>query len=220
MTYTAAIFDLDGTLADTLADIADAANFALRSVGRPPHAADRYRYLAGQGVDYLIRHALSDPPEADETLVRRAKTIYLERYDAHKYDRTGPFAGVPELLDGLVARGLKLAVLSNKPHEATREMVARLFARWRFDVAVGAKPGAPLKPAPGAAVAVAEAMGVPAGACIYIGDTRADMLTGSGAGMFTVGVLWGFRDEAELRESGADAVIQRPEELLALVDAG
>jgi phosphoglycolate phosphatase len=205
--HRAVIFDLDGTLADTLADIAAAANWALQQAGAPPRPVEDYRHLAGQGVDYLVRHALGDGHAPHFAEVKR---LYLQRYADHKYDRTGPFAGVPELLDALVERGLKLAVLSNKPDDATRQMVRDLFSQWPFDVVRGAVEGGPLKPDPASAIAVAEALGVAPGACIYVGDTRADMLTGKGAGMFTVGVLWGFRDEAELRDSGADVIVAAP----------
>lgn len=218
MRYRAAIFDLDGTLADTLRDIAESMNFALAEAGRPPRAIDEYRYLAGQGVDHLTRQALGNAA-ADEAVVERVKATYLARYGAHKYDHSGPFAGIAEMLDELQRRGVRLAVLSNKPDHATAAMISELFARWRFDVVRGARPGEPLKPHPAAATAVAAALGVRAKECVYVGDTRADMLTGSGAGMFTVGVLWGFRDEAELRESGADAVVQHPRELLGYFGA-
>lgn len=209
------MFDLDGTLADTLADIAAAANHALEAVGCPTRPVDAYRHLAGQGVDHLIAHALG---AAHLDKATRCKALYLANYDIHKYDRSGPFEGMPELLDALVENGIRLAVLSNKPHAATQDMVATLFANWTFDVVRGATDGVPLKPDPTAALAIAEQLDVPVSDWLYVGDTAADIGTGRSAGMFTVGVTWGFRDVAELRENGADAIIDQPADLLNYLD--
>lgn len=211
----AVMFDLDGTLADTLRDIADAANWALATLGRPPRPLADYRYLAGQGVDHLIAEALGP---SHHHLHADARRLYLDRYDAHKYDHTGPFPGMPELLDALTDQGVVLAVVSNKPHDATRQVVADLFGRWPFAAVYGARPGVPLKPDPAAALAICDELRLPPSEWLYVGDTRADMLTGRAAGMTTVGVLWGFRDEPELRDSGAHAIIRRPDELLPLLD--
>lgn len=215
MRHRAVLFDLDGTLADTLRDIAESVNWALEQVGRPPRPLNDYRYLAGQGVDHLIAHALGPDHQA---LHAQAKSLYMARYEAHKYDHTAPYGGVPELLDALRQHGLRMAVLSNKPHRDTADMMARTFGRWPFDAVRGAQPGVPLKPDPTAALAIARELDIPPEDWLYVGDTRVDMLTGKGAGMFTVGVLWGFRDEAELRENGADGIIAEPAELLAFLD--
>ncbi|MEX1017241.1 MAG: HAD family hydrolase [Phycisphaeraceae bacterium] len=214
----AILFDLDGTLADTLTDIAAAGNHALRTLGRPPLPVARYRYLAGQGLPYLIEHALAaegtSTPAQQEAGIAAFRTFYAQ----HKYDHTGPFVGLPAVLDELTVRGVRLAVLSNKPHDATVAVVADLFGRWQWDAVAGAKPGVPLKPDAGAALAIADELDIPAERWVYVGDTRVDMETGKAAGMYTIGVTWGFRDEAELREHGADAIVHQPAELLAVVE--
>ncbi len=212
MAYDAAIFDLDGTLADTLADIAAAGNHAMRQLGRPEIETPRYRYLAGQGVVALIEDALGDTatPERVEEGVRLFRAYYAD----HWRDQTGPYPGVPAMLDALHDRGIKLAVLSNKPHAATVQVVAEVFADWSFASVVGHRPEARLKPHPGSGLALAREIGVEPDRCMYVGDTAVDMQTGRGAGFFTVGVTWGFRDEPELREHGAHAIIHHPDDLL------
>jgi phosphoglycolate phosphatase len=214
MKYQAIMFDLDGTLADTLADIAAAANHALSEMGRPIHDVRRYRYLAGQGLEPLMVEALG--PE-HQHLVSRGAELFKAYYLEHSLDFTRPYDGVPELLDELHARKLTLAVLSNKPHVAAVQLVKDVFGRWTFDIVQGHQPPAALKPDPASAIAVAQKLDIAPEQWLYVGDTRVDMLTGSGAGFFPVGVLWGFRDESELRESGARAIIKHPMELLKLL---
>jgi len=212
--YDAIMFDLDGTLADTLADIAAAANHALGRLGRPTIATPRYRYLAGQGLRYLMTEALG-PHHND--LVEAGIAHFRAHYAEHDTDHTRPYAGVPELLDELASRGLVMAVLSNKPHDATERLVRRVFDRWRFDAVVGHRPGAALKPDPASALAIAAKLVVPPPRWLYVGDTKVDMQTASAAGMFAVGVLWGFRGEDELRASGAKAIVRTPGEILGLI---
>lgn len=215
MKYRAAIFDLDGTLADTLADIAAAGNHALREMGRSAIETPRYRHLAGQGVVQLFVDALGD--DATPERVERGVRLFRAYYADHWRNQTGPYPGVPELLDALCQRGVKLAILSNKPHSATVEVVNELFSRWPFDAVVGHREEAKLKPHPGSGLALADELGLSPDQCAYVGDTAVDMQTGRAAGFFTIGVTWGFRDESELREHGADAIIHEPEQLLALL---
>jgi len=214
MPHRAVIFDLDGTLADTLVDIAGAANHALAELGVPTHPVPRFRYLAGQGLEWLMTEALG-PARRD--LVPRGMELFRAYYALHSEDHTAPYAGVPELLDELTRRRVPLAVLSNKPHPATQAVVAKLFARWRFDAVIGHREGHPLKPDPASAIEIANSLNIPPAEWLYIGDTRVDMLTATGAGMFPVGVLWGFREEPELRESGAKAIIRHPSEIPGLL---
>lgn len=212
--FRAVMFDLDGTLADTLVDLATAANHALGTVGRPPHPTDAYRRFVGQGVESLFRAALgTDDPALTGPCVERFTAHLAE----HQYDHSGPYPGVPELLDALAERGLTLAVMSNKPEARTVEMVGVLFGRWPWAAVRGHRDGYPVKPEPAAALEIADQLGVPPAEWVYVGDTRVDMLTGRAAGFYTVGVTWGFRDEAELRDSGADAIIHAPDGLLGLV---
>lgn len=215
MSYHAVLFDLDGTLADTLQDIANAANHALEQLGRVRIDVERFRYLAGQGLEHLMRHALSPN---DQSLVPRGMELFREYYALHSEDHTAPYNGIPGLLNELTRREVTLAILSNKPHEATQAVVSRIFGKWKFAAVVGARPHVPLKPDPAAAIEIATELAIPPGDWLYVGDTMVDMKTAVGAGMFPVGVLWGFREETELRANGAKAIIAQPEELLKLLD--
>lgn len=214
--YRAVLFDLDGTLLDTLTDIADAANAVLVRQGFAGHCVAAYRTFVGDGVAMLFRRALPLPdPPAD--LLAACVDGFHESY-ARCWDRqTRPYEGIAELLDGLTARGLSLAVLSNKPHEFTRMCIARYFPRWKFDAVLGQRAGTPHKPAPDGALEIARRLAVPPAEFAYLGDSSVDMHTARAAGMFAVGAAWGFRTAAELQASGARAVITRPQELLALL---
>ena len=207
----AVMFDLDGTLADTLADIAASGNFAFASVDAPTYPVDRYRTLAGQGLERLIRDGL--PPQ----LMYRFDEAYESfrgHYAVHRYDHCRPYAGVADLLDELTRRGTRLAVMSNKPDEATRDMVQKVFARWTFDAVRGHRAGYAVKPDPTATLEIAAELDIPPQRWWYVGDTDVDMHTGRAAGFHTVGVTWGFRDETELRAAGAQRIIHHPLELL------
>ena len=211
-TIEAVLFDLDGTLLDTLADIAAAANTALERVGCSTHPLPFFRTAVGDGVEALMRRSL--PPGSSDVLVAQAMTELRGAYGDHELAR--PYEGIPELLAELKGRGMTLAVLSNKPHELTGVVVPRFFGS-SFVWVQGAREGIPLKPDPEAALAAARELEIPAERWAYVGDTNTDMHTGKAAGMFTVGVTWGFRDEPELREAGADAIIHHPGELDALL---
>lgn len=215
MDLTAVMFDLDGTLADTLRDIAEAGNHMLRVLGREPLPVQRYRRLAGQGLPALVRDALE--VEVENPRVAQGVAAFREYYAAHRYDHTGLYDGIAQLLDALTQRGVTLAVLSNKPDDATRDMVGRLLNRWMWAAVRGHRPPEPLKPDPTTAHRIATQLHVPSDQWMYVGDTRVDMLTGKAAGFYTVGVTWGFRDEAELRASGADAIIHEPGDLLGVI---
>jgi len=215
--YAAVCFDLDGTLLNTLADLADSMNAALARQGFPPHPEDEYRFLVGDGVDVLARRCLPEAHRADDAAWEALVAAMREEYAGRWRDRTRPYAGVPELLPALVARGLPLAVLSNKQDDFTRAQVAHFFPDVRFASVAGARPGVPKKPDPAPALALARALGVPPQAWLYVGDTNTDMQTALGAGMVACGALWGFRPEAELRAAGAHHVLTHPSELLALL---
>jgi len=210
------MFDLDGTLADTLDDLAEAGNHMRAAFGHPPLPRADYRRLAGQGRHYLAQHALS-LPDGDARIEQAAEHFRRELLE-RDHAKTRPYPGIAEMLDALTARGFTLAVLSNKPDDSTVALVERVFADWGFAQVRGHRDGCAPKPDPAPAHAIAEALGVPEKQWVYVGDTRVDMLTGTGAGMFTVGVTWGFRDEAELRDSGAHAIIHAPTELVKVLD--
>jgi len=208
------LFDLDGTLADTLGDLAHATNRALGQLGCPAHPVEAYRRMVGDGVKQLLARAL---PRDKQDLVDQAVRLMREHYDKHCFDLTRLYPGIPELVAALRGRGLTLAVLSNKPDDFTRRMIDRYFVPSPFAIARGQRPGVPLKPDPTAARNIAEELGIPPARWVYLGDTNTDMRTARGAGMDPVGVLWGFRDREELVESGAREIIEQPGELLALL---
>jgi phosphoglycolate phosphatase len=209
----AVIFDLDGTLLDTLQDIADACNAALARNGFPAHPVDAYRYFVGDGVPALVSRVVP-PDRQDAVTLGKMASAYREEYQQRWNATTHPYAGVPELLDELTARGLVLAVLSNKPDDFTRRCVSEFLPRWQFSMVLGASAAHPPKPDPAGALHIAAKLNLPAGEFIYLGDTATDMRTATAAGMFPVGVLWGFRTAEELRSSGAVQIIEHPGELL------
>lgn len=214
MKYSAVMFDLDGTLADSLADIATASNHALTLLGRPQFAIEQYRYLAGQGLEALMVEALGPDHQA---LVPQGMSLFHTYYKDHSMDFTRPYSGIPELLDELTARQIKRVILSNKPHQATVPLVKHVFDRWSFDVIQGHEPPALVKPDPTQALRIARKLDIPPDQWLYVGDTSVDMLTATGSGFYPVGVVWGFRDEPELRESGAKTILKHPLDLLNLL---
>ena len=210
----AILFDLDGTLADSLADLANATNWALTQLGCATHPLERYRYFVGDGARALCARAL---PTDKQNLVDEALRLMRERYDAHCFDMTQLYPGIPELISALNERRLKLAVLSNKPDVFTKRMIAHYFNPSPFAIVRGQLPDVPLKPDPTAALQIAQELGVPSAQWLYLGDTNTDMHTARAAGMHAVGVLWGFRDRKELVENGAEHIVARPEEVLDLL---
>ena len=212
----AVLFDLDGTLLDTLEDIADSVNAALRALGAPEHPAESYKRFVGDGVPALVERAFPEALRRGADLDRRVAEVraeYAQRLDK----KTRLYPGVAEMLDGLAGRGVPAAVLSNKPDPFTRETVRRHLGRWPFAWVQGALPDVPLKPDPGAALAAAEAMGTAPAGVLYVGDTATDMRTARAAGMRPLGALWGFREAPELEGAGAEALLARPQDLLGLL---
>ena len=218
MNYKAVLFDLDGTLLDTLDDLGDSMNAVLTARGYPTHPIRSYTSFVGDGVQNLVRRALPAAAGRNDAIVNELVPLMRGEYSLRWAAKSRAYDGIPELLDGLTARGIRLAVLSNKPHPATLEVVAHFFPRWKFDATFGARPDVPIKPDAGAALEVCRQLGVPPEAFLYLGDTDTDMQTASAAGMFAVGVLWGFRSAEELISSGAKVIVSRPFEVLSLLD--
>ncbi len=215
MSWRAVLFDLDGTLLDTLTDIGDAANVALQRCGFPMRNRDEYRFFVGDGVRTLFQRAL--PPESvNDAIVTQCVSAFRQEYAAGWNVRTRPYAGVPELLDELSRRRIRLSVLSNKPDDFTNRCVLHYLSKWRFEIVRGQREGVPLKPDPIAAREIADSMQVPTDRFLYLGDTSIDMLTAIRAGMCPVGALWGFRPREELESAGAQHLIERPQDLLDL----
>ena len=210
------IFDLDGTLLDTLADIGDSVNLMLAEYGFPGHTTDDYRRFIGNGIHMLVTRALPIDGRSEEMIdacVRRARELYWENWNR----KTRPYAGITELLDHLKTRGLPLAVLSNKPHDFTIRYVKAYFDRWDFKVVVGQSDRFPVKPDPASALDIARRMGLPPESFLFVGDSAVDMQTASAAGMHAVGVAWGFKGPQELRETGCRTLVDHPLEILPLV---
>ena len=193
------IFDLDGTLLDTLEDIADSCNHALSECGFPPRTLEEYRRFVGRGIMNLFRSAL---PEG------------------HKDDKTRPYPGIEALLDTLTANGIMLAIASNKYQEATEELVRKHFSGYRFPCILGQREGKPIKPDAGIIFEAMQHCGVVADETVYCGDSDVDMMTGNNAGVKTIGVTWGFRTREELAEHGpmllADDPMQIQNKILSL----
>lgn len=208
--YQAVLFDLDGTLTNTLEDIAFAMNRSLRLHGLPEYPVEAYRYLVGNGARVLARRAVGEHAELAESV----QQTYQAYYQEHSLERTRPYDGVPELLQALQARGVKLCVFSNKPHADTCRVVQHYFPQVDFAVVRGQMEGVPVKPDPAGALAAAEQMNVAPEDVLYLGDTDVDMHCALRAGMHPVGAAWGFRDARELQEAGAERVIQHPMDLL------
>jgi phosphoglycolate phosphatase len=217
VTFQAVLFDLDGTLLDTLEDLAVSMNTALESFGFPPHPVEAYRYMVGDGMDTLARRAIPEnriEPATVMACVDRMKSQYRQ----HWLDTTKPYDGIPDLLDALAQRTIPMAILSNKPDDFTKPMVEKVLAKWSFTEVRGVSEDTPRKPNPSGALQIAERLGVDPAEFLYVGDTNTDMETARSAGMYPVGVLWGFRTEEELQMSGAENVIARPTDLLDLLD--
>ena len=213
MTYRAVLFDLDGTLLDTLRDLADAANHVLAGSGFPQHEVEDYRYFVGNGIKVLASRALPEDMRNGKNSEKTASLIEKE-YSRRWAKHTVPYPGIPELLDTLVASGTRIAILSNKPQKSADIMVAKLLSRWHFEIVAGERPGIPLKPDPSAALQIAGEMKILPGEFLYLGDSATDMQTALAAKMYPVGALWGFRTAEELKAGGAKALIKEPMELM------
>jgi phosphoglycolate phosphatase len=211
--YTAVIFDMDGTLLDTLEDLGSCMNRVLERAAYPIHPIDAYKYFVGDGMANLIKRVL---PEADckEETIERLQAEMAAEYGAHWADKTALYPGIGVLLDELVRRNIRRAILSNKPHEFTTVMAERYFSNWSFDPVFGARDGVPSKPDPAAALEICRRWELDPEEVLYAGDTNTDMQTARRGGMFALGVLWGFRTKQELQENGAQSVIASPEQML------
>ncbi len=218
MTYRAVCFDLDGTLLDTLDDLADSMNRTLAANGLPTHPVEAYKYFVGAGMKMLAHRVLPDELKGNDSLEEILFHGAREQYAIRWAEKTKPYAGIPELLDELSRRGIKMAVLTNKPHDFAELCVNELLPHWKFDLIQGVTDSVPPKPDSIGATLVTETLNISAAEFVYVGDTAIDMKTGTGAGMFTVGVLWGFRQADELLDNGAMKLISQPTELLELFD--
>lgn len=210
------IFDLDGTLLDTLEDLAASMNTILERKGWPAHPVDAYRWFVGDGVAMLVQRALPERRRR-ESIIRECVQAMRTEYAGRWAEHTEPYSGVPELLHALTVRGASLNILSNKPHDAVREMVRHFFPKTHFQVVAGAVPDKPRKPDPTAALEIADMLGFASRDMFFVGDSSTDMKTAKAAGMTALGAAWGFRGRDELLASGADGVLETPMNLLSWV---
>ena len=215
MAYRAAVFDLDGTLLNTLADLAASGNELLESYGMTPHLQQEYRYFVGNGSRKLMERIIPDASPAciDEALARY-KTIYEHRLT----EKTTLYDGIMEMLSGLRDRAVLLAVCTNKHISAAEKLLRKFFPFDMFDAFDGDRPGIPRKPDPAHVRFVMEKMGVVPEETVYLGDSGVDMQTALNSGTLPVGVLWGFREKDELLENGAKILLSHPSELFEKVD--
>lgn len=214
MTKKAVIFDLDGTLTNTLQSIWKSANLALADVGLPTFEVDRYRYFVGDGVDELVRRALVANGDKELSHFEKVRERYLYHFEKYVNYEVKPYDGIRELLAALKERGILMAVNSNKPHERTVEVVEEIFGKGTFDMLVGQCDERARKPAPDGVLYIMDKLQLTSDEVIYLGDTCVDMQTGKSAGVYTIGALWGFRDRQELEENHADTIIEHPMEVL------
>lgn len=210
------IFDLDGTLLDTVADLANATNQALAKCGYPTHPTEAYYRFVGNGINKLFARALPEEARTEEN-VQRIRTLFIPYYNEHNADDSRPYPGIVELLTHLQDQGIQLAVASNKYQQATAKLVGHFFPGIRFAAVYGQREGIPIKPDPTIVNDILSATGISRARTLYIGDSGVDMQTARNASVESVGVTWGFRDEEELRTNGAAHIIHNAKDIQELI---
>lgn len=215
MKYAAVLFDLDGTLINSLEDLADSANEALVKYGFKTHPTDEYKKFIGNGVRRLIKNTL--PEHTPENVIDKILHDYRMIYNRNFVNKTRPYDGIHEMLENLSLSGVRMGVCSNKPHIPTNEIVEKLLGKKYFDVIFGERDGVPRKPDPASLIEAAGLLKVEPGSTIYLGDSGGDMESANRAGMLAVGALWGFRDKEELENSGGKVLLQSPDELVDFI---
>jgi len=208
------IFDLDGTLLNTIADLAQSTNHALQALGYPTHPESDYNFMVGNGINKLFERALPKGEKSEENVLRIRKE-FVPYYDVHNADKSRPYPGIPELLAALKADGIQTAVFSNKADAFCGKIIEHYFGPGSFSLVRGSRPGVPTKPDPAGVYSLMADLGVAPESTLFVGDSDVDILTGHNAGLPALGVLWGFRGEAELTAAGADALAAKPEDILA-----
>ncbi len=216
MAINCVIFDLDGTLLNTLDDLANAANYTLEKFGYPTFDTEKYKTFVGNGMKNLIKRILPEDARTPET-EEKVLSVFMEYYSAHSTDLTRPYDGVEEMIDALKKMGVKIGMVTNKAHNAAIAIMEKYFSG-KFDCVLGQSEKFPLKPNPASAIFVCESLKSTPANSIFVGDSGVDMETGKNGGFYPVGVLWGFRKEDELYENGAKEVISNPAELLRIME--
>jgi phosphoglycolate phosphatase len=214
--FQAILFDLDGTLLDTLTDLANATNAALKRLGFQTYQLDDYRYLVGDGI-YRLAERILPKEHLDDKTLNKCVTAIKHEYSKRWAENTKPYPGITELLSELEKIGIPKAVLSNKLDDFTKVMVKKLLPGFSFNIVRGARRSIPNKPDPAAALQIADELQIPPERFMYLGDTNTDMRTANSAGMFAAGALWGFRSAEELLANGAKVLVKTPQEVLTLL---
>jgi phosphoglycolate phosphatase len=215
--FRAVLFDLDGTLLDTLEDLAVSLNSVLEKHGYPTHSLDQCRLLVGFGMKALVQKSLPEEYR-DDAVVEPLMKEMQAAYSIHWKDFSRPYEGIGRLLDAIDRMGLKKAILSNKPDRFTRLCADELLSSWNFDVVMGHHDGIAHKPDPQGALLVAGMLGEDPVSILYVGDSGIDMKTAKASGMYPLGVLWGFRPEKELLAAGAESLVSSPDEIIAILE--
>ncbi len=219
MNYSAVVFDLDGTLLDSIADVGDAVNSVLKQWGLPLHSLESYKKFIGDGLRLLVARALPEDRRTED-MILRCMDGFNDHYQKNWKDKTRPYPGVPEMLDELARLGVTMSIFSNKPHAFVTQIVPALLPHWVFDSVIGQRTGVPKKPDPAGALEIADRSGLAPSAFLYLGDSGVDMKTAIAAGMFPVGALWGFRAADELTAGGCACLIHHPLEFVSIARDG
>lgn len=209
------IFDLDGTLLNTIEDLANACNYALTTLGFDTYPVEQYKTFVGNGRYKLIERMLPKDKLNNEN-INKALELFDNYYENHMVDMTKPYEGIVDMLDKLKEKGIKLGVVSNKPHEFTTEVVKSYFDD-RFEMVYGHRANNPIKPDPSTVFEVIDGFKLDKEECLYVGDSEVDINTAKNAGVKSVGVIWGFRGRGELESAGADYLVNKPEEILRIL---
>ena len=213
--YQNVIFDLDGTLLNTLEDLADAGNWVCRNHGWPEHTLEEYKYFVGNGMTKLVERFMPENLRS-EMKIESALEEFMPYYHAHKADKTAVYAGIPQMLEQIQKAGVQIAVLTNKAHRVASEVVEAYYPGI-FPIVQGALPDMPTKPNPTLLHVMMEKMGATAENTLFVGDSNVDIQTAKNGGVNSCGVLWGFRSQQELEEEGADYLAETPEKLAELI---
>ena len=211
------IFDLDGTLLNTIADLAAATNYALQACGYPTHDTDAYRFFVGNGINKLFERALPEGTRSKENVLK-IRSLFVPYYNEHNADLSRPYPGIENLLETLQKKGYMLAVASNKYHEATQKLIKQYFPRINFLAILGQRENIPAKPDPQVVYEIMEKAGVERNEVVYIGDSSVDMQTGANAGVTTIGVCWGFRPRTELEAYNPSLIAEQAEDILHFLE--
>ena len=214
MKYQAVLFDMDGTVLDTLDDLCDSINHSLAEFSLPPVSREHVRQCLGNGAAFLVSHSI--PAGISPDLEADVLAFYKPWYDAHCLIKTAPYEGILPMMQSLKEQGLRLAIISNKPDRAVQELSDAFFPGL-LELSVGESPSVRRKPAPDTVLTAASQIGLSVGQCVYVGDSEVDLETARNAGMDCISVTWGFRDEAQLIEAEASVLVRTPEELESLL---